>query len=87
MTFGRRLAIGTRGYRGNFIENNYINETFTLQEIFETVDIFNAYPIVELEEIDINVASVQEIGVSVELQSDTITVTDDSIITSVDSCE
>ena len=53
MSFARRLSIGTRGFRGGSSDKTYINEEFTIQEVFETVDIINALPTVDVVDIDI----------------------------------
>lgn len=86
-SFPKRLALATRGFRGGSSEKTYINEEFTIQEIFETVDIISALPTVDVVDIDILVASVEEIGVNVEVNSDTITIMDVPETTTVDSCE
>ena len=58
MTAARRLAIATRGFRGTFNVNNYINETLEIDEGEVGVSIMDT----------IRLDTVEQIGVDTQIQ-------------------
>jgi hypothetical protein len=86
MTFARRLAIGTRGYRGNFIENSYINQEFIIKEDFENVNINLASMIAVLEDVSVVVDSVIDIGFEVISVNIGVDATIDQQEATIDNC-
>lgn len=58
MTAARRLAIATRGFRGTFNVNNYINETLEIDEGEVGVSIMDT----------IRLDTVEQIGVETQIQ-------------------
>jgi hypothetical protein len=62
MTAQRRLAIATRGFRGTFGINNYINETLTLDEGQLNVDIIETVPVATIEVVSVEVSSLDVEG-------------------------
>lgn len=70
MTAARRLAIATRGFRGTFNVNNYINETLELDEgevgvsIMDTIRLDTVEQIgidTQIELVSVNVNSVESL--------------------------
>jgi len=57
MTAQRRLAIATRGFRGTFAINNYINEELVLDEGELNVDILETVPVATIEVVSVEVSS------------------------------
>jgi len=86
MSFQRRLSLATRGYRGTFIENVYVNEEFFIKEDFETVDINFTTPLAVLEDVSVNVDSVLDIGFDIGIEHVGIDVAIDELQTDIDSC-
>ena len=64
MSFQRRLAIATRGYRGTFGINNYITEEFTIDQGEVGVDIQELLEVASVETLNIDTV-VQVVGVEV----------------------
>jgi hypothetical protein len=62
MSAQRRLAIATRGFRGTFGINNYINETLTLDEGQLNVNIIETVPVVSIEVVSVEVSSLDVEG-------------------------
>jgi len=62
MTAQRRLAIATRGFRGTFGINNYINEELVLDEGELNVDILETVPVASIEIVSVDVASLDVEG-------------------------
>jgi len=62
MTAQRRLSIATRGFRGTFGINNYINETLTLDEGQLNVDIIETVPVATIEVVSVEVSSLDVEG-------------------------
>lgn len=57
MTVQRRLAIATRGYRGDIGEVFYINEELSLDEGEVNVNIFETVPVATIEVVSVEVSS------------------------------
>jgi len=57
MTAQRRLAIATRGFRGTFGINNYINEELVLDEGELNVNILETVPVATIEVVSVEVSS------------------------------
>ena len=57
MSAQRQLAIATRGFRGTFSVNNYINETISLDEGLVNVDIIETVPVATVEVVSVEVSS------------------------------
>ena len=62
MTAQRRLAVATRGFRGNIGEKFYINETLTLDEGQLNVDIIETVPVATIEVVSVEVSSLDVEG-------------------------
>jgi hypothetical protein len=62
MTAQRRLAVATRGFRGTFEVNNYINETLSLNEGELNVDIIETVPVATIEVVSVKVSSLDVEG-------------------------
>ena len=62
MSAQRRLAIATRGFRGTFGINNYINETLTLDEGEVNIDILETVPVATIEVVSVEVSSLDVEG-------------------------
>ena len=70
MTAARRLAIATRGFRGTFNVNNYINESFEIDEgevgvsLMDTIRLNTVEQIsvdTQIEVVSVNVNSVESL--------------------------
>lgn len=85
MTVQRRLAIATRGYRGDIGARYYISEEFSFsQENDFGIDIFEEVSLATIDEVGIIVSSVEEIGVSIDTISvETVSIEIDQDSTSV----
>ena len=57
MSIERRLAIATRGFRGNIGEKFYINEELSLDEGLVNVNIIETVPVATVEVISVEVSS------------------------------
>ena len=57
MSAQKQLAIATRGFRGNFGEKFYLNETISLDEGLVNVDIVETVPVATIEVISVEVSS------------------------------
>ena len=57
MSIERRLAIATRGFRGNIGEKFYINEELSLDEGLVNVNIIETVPVATIEVISVEVSS------------------------------
>ena len=64
MTAARRLAIATRGFRGTFNVNNYINETLEIDEGEVGVSIMDTIRLDTVEQIGID-TQIQVVSVDV----------------------
>jgi hypothetical protein len=62
MSAARQLAIATRGFRGTFAINNYINEELVLDEGELNVDILETVPVASIEIVSVDVASLDVEG-------------------------
>tara|TARA_R110000868_G_scaffold354143_1_gene615428 strand:- start:82 stop:276 length:195 start_codon:yes stop_codon:yes gene_type:complete len=62
MTAQRRLAVATRGFRGTFGINNYINETLALDEGLVNIDIVETVPVATIEVVSVEVSSLDVEG-------------------------
>lgn len=86
MSFQRRLALATRGYRGLETVKEYVNEEFTLQELFQTVNI-NYNTLSVTDEFSVSVSAVEEIGFQTVTESITVDVSDESITAEIEVCQ
>lgn len=57
MSAQRQLAIATRGFRGDFGEKFYLNETISLDEGQINVNIEEAVPVATIEVVSVEVSS------------------------------
>ena len=86
MSFQRRLSLATRGYRGTFTENVYVNEEFFIKEDFEIVDINFTTPLTVLEDVSVTVDSVLDIGFDVITEHIGVDVSIEELQTDIDNC-
>lgn len=57
MSIERRLAIATRGFRGNIGEKFYINEELSLDEGLVNISIIENVPVATIEVVSVEVSS------------------------------
>jgi len=57
-----RLSVATRGFRGTFEVNNYINETLAIDEGQLNVDIIETVPVATIEVVSVEVSSLDVEG-------------------------
>jgi hypothetical protein len=86
MSFQRRLALATRGYRGLATVKEYISEEFTLQELFQTVNI-ESNTLSVTDEFSVSVSAVEEIGFQTVTESIAVDVSDESITAEIEVCQ
>jgi len=58
MSVQRRIAIATRGFRGDIGEKFYVNEAISLDEGTFNVDIIETVPVATIEVISVEVSSI-----------------------------